>query len=82
MHNELTYQAKTHAISEKLSKNKNYASSPPIYLFFSLCKKNRQKKNMLYEFTKTEKQQPGVLFMSSPNSTCRTFSRQQEKIWG
>jgi hypothetical protein len=39
MHNELRYQAKTHAISEKLSKEKekkSSASSPPIffYLFF------------------------------------------------
>jgi hypothetical protein len=42
MHNELRYQAKTHAISEKLSieknkknkKNKNSTSTPPIFIFF------------------------------------------------
>jgi hypothetical protein len=35
MHNELRYQAKTHTISEKLSKeqNKNSASSPPFFFF-------------------------------------------------
>jgi len=40
MHNELRYQAKTHAISEKLSiekkkkKKKNSTSTPPIFIFF------------------------------------------------
>jgi hypothetical protein len=34
MHNELRYQAKTHAISEKLSEEKKkYASSPQIFFF-------------------------------------------------
>jgi hypothetical protein len=35
MHNELRYQAKTHTISEKLSKEKkNYASSPPFFFLY------------------------------------------------
>jgi hypothetical protein len=38
MHNELRYQAKTHAISEKLSKEKkekkNSASSPQFLFYF------------------------------------------------
>jgi hypothetical protein len=47
MHNELRYQAKTNAISVKLSKeNKNSASSPPIFFFLN---ENKNKKNMLDE---------------------------------
>jgi hypothetical protein len=48
MHNELRYQAKTHAISEKLSKekNKNSASSSPI--FFLL--KNDTEKQQRYAY--------------------------------
>jgi hypothetical protein len=50
MHNELRYQAKTHAISEKLSKEKIKFSifSPK---FFFLLKTNTQKtnKDMLME---------------------------------
>jgi hypothetical protein len=44
MHNELRYQAKTHIISEKLSKenNNNFAPSHP---FFFVEKQNRQKNN-------------------------------------
>jgi hypothetical protein len=41
MHNELRYQAKTYAISEKLSKekNKNSASSSPNFILFFLWKR-------------------------------------------
>jgi hypothetical protein len=50
MHNELRYQAKRHAISEKLSKKKNSASSPPIFHFF----------NFFVEKNKTQKQQKHI----------------------
>jgi hypothetical protein len=46
MHNELRYQAKTHVISEKLSKEKiKFCIFSPIYLFFYVEKKIRQKNN-------------------------------------
>jgi len=45
MHNELRYQAKTHAISEKLSREniKVCIFSPNFYFF--MLKTNKQKKN-------------------------------------
>jgi hypothetical protein len=47
MHNELRYQAKTHAISEKLSKEKNKVSHllTQFFFFFFLLKTNKQKNN-------------------------------------
>jgi hypothetical protein len=48
----------------------------------SMCDKIKHVHTKGSEFTMIEKQQPDVLFLSSPNSTCRNFSRQQEKIWG
>jgi hypothetical protein len=47
MHNELRYQAKTHAISKRLPKEKekkNYAFSPPIFFFFFLMLKTIDRK--------------------------------------
>jgi len=46
----------------------------------SMCDKIKPVHTKGLEFTKIEKQQPDVLFLSSPNSTYRKFSRQQEKI--
>jgi hypothetical protein len=46
MHNELRYQAKTHAISEKLSKERNKVPHLlPNYFFFFLLKIDKQKNN-------------------------------------
>jgi len=49
------------------------AQTPP-----SMCGKIKPVHTKGLEFTGTEKQEVDVLFLSSPNSTCRTFSRQQE----
>jgi hypothetical protein len=46
MHNELRYQAKTHALSEKLSREKNKSLHLlPLFLCFFLLKTNKQKNN-------------------------------------
>jgi L-lactate utilization protein LutC len=52
MHNELRYPAKTHTISEKLSKERNKALHLlPNFFFFLLKKetKNKNNKDMLME---------------------------------
>jgi len=41
-----------------------------------MCDKIKPVHTKGLEFTKTEKQQPNVLFLSSLNRTCRNFSRQ------
>jgi hypothetical protein len=46
----------------------------------SICDKIKPVHTKGLEFTKIERQQPDVLFLSTLNSTCRNFSRQQEKI--
>jgi len=52
MHNELRYQAKTHTISEKqFKKNKNYASSPPIYIYIYF-ENNKIEKQQKHAYTK------------------------------
>jgi hypothetical protein len=47
MHNELSYQAKTHAISEKLSKERNKVPHllPNFIFLFFLLKTDKQKNN-------------------------------------
>jgi FMN-dependent NADH-azoreductase len=45
MHNELRYQSKTHAISEKLSKEKNKNSASSSLIFFFVEKWDRKKNN-------------------------------------
>jgi hypothetical protein len=45
MHNELRYHAKTHAISEKLSKERNKVLHLFPNFFFFLLKNNKQKNN-------------------------------------
>jgi hypothetical protein len=51
MHNELRYQAKTHAISEKLSKERNKVPHLLPNFFFFLLKNEteKNKKDMLME---------------------------------
>jgi hypothetical protein len=51
MHNELRYQAKTHAISEKLSKERNKV---PHLLpkFFFLLKNEKEKKQQRHAYGK------------------------------
>jgi hypothetical protein len=52
MHHELRYQAKTHAISEKLSKERNKVLHLlPNFIFYLLKKetKNKNNKDMLME---------------------------------
>jgi hypothetical protein len=45
MHNELRYQAKTHAISEKLSKERNKVPHLLPKFFFFLLKNETEKNN-------------------------------------
>jgi hypothetical protein len=53
MHNELRYQAKTHAKSEKLSKEKNKVLHLfPNFFFFFLLKNNKQKKQQIHAYGK------------------------------
>jgi hypothetical protein len=53
MHNELRYQAKTHAISEKLSKERNKVSHLlPIFFIFFLLKNETEKKQQRHAYGK------------------------------
>jgi hypothetical protein len=48
MHNELSYQAKTHAISEKLSKERNKVPHLlPNFFFWLKTDKQKNNKHML-----------------------------------
>jgi hypothetical protein len=50
MHNELRYQAKTHAISEKLSKERNKV--PHLLPKFFLVEKNETEKQQEHAYVK------------------------------
>jgi hypothetical protein len=53
MHNELRYQAKTHAISEKLSKEEKKKKIPHLFpIFFFLLKTKRKKKRQRHAYRK------------------------------
>jgi hypothetical protein len=90
MHNELRYQAKTHAISEKLFK-KNYASTPQFFFLIKTCFKGKETKLNLacvarsnmssrrndqnYQYRKVTARRA---FSVIPRSTCIIFSRTRE----
>jgi len=64
MHNELRYQAKIHAVSEKLSKKKKYLHLLSHFFFLKKNASTVKKQNksiMCGKITKTEKQPPDVL---------------------
>jgi len=49
MHNELRYQARTHTIYEKLSKEKKNLHLLPLFFFLLKTLKQRNNKDMLME---------------------------------
>jgi hypothetical protein len=81
MHNELRYQVKTHAISEKLSKGRNKVSHLLPILFFlnkknAIWKRHHMQGKIKPDDANTEKQSLDLLFLSSPTSTCNVLSRE------
>jgi hypothetical protein len=81
MHNELRYQAKTHAVSKKLTKERNKVPHLLPNIFFlnkknAIWKGHHMQGKIKPDDANTEKQSLDLFFLSSPTSICNALSRE------